>query len=175
MQFKVLLFVACFAAGPTVNATEFEMKGLHIGMSEAQFKAINPRASCDKAYRDPLLDTVSPAIPLLRTCSVPEYTVAAQKAKSTQFIFYGDQLGHMLHTFHADDSYALQAAFVEKYGKPTVDAARNTVEWSFSKTTSLKLRREPGDTVYLFLDSKPSLDYLMQKKAIERLKAQKDL
>ncbi len=159
----------------THAAPEFEMKGLRIGMTEAQFKAVNPGARCDNAYRNPAFDKAVPPMPKLRTCSIPKYTLASKQAKGTQFIFYGDQLGHMLHTFYADDARALQAAFTEKYGKPSLDSAHNTVEWVFADTTSLKLRREPGDTVYLFMDSRPSLDYFMREKEIERSKAQKDL
>ena len=105
-------------------------------------------------------------MPALRTCSVAKYTLAAKEAKGTQFIFYGGQLGHMFHSFHADDARDIQSAFTEKYGKPSLDLTRNTAEWTFTDSTSLKLRREPGDTVYLFMDSKLSLDYLMRKRKL---------
>ena len=176
MKIQALIFMACCTvAGSAQAASDFELKGLRIGMSEAQFKALNPKARCSKGYRDAALDKVTPPMPSLRTCSVAGYSVAAKDAKSTQFVFYGDQLGHMLYTFHAEDARALQAAFTEKYGKPTLDAARSATEWEFTNSTSLRLRCEPGDIVYLFVDSKHSLDYLMREKEIEKHKAQKDL
>lgn len=176
MKAKTLLLMGCCVWLTTAQAaSEFEMKGLRIGMTETQFKAANPGARCEKAYRDAALEKAIPPMPALRTCSVAKYTLAAKEAKGTQFIFYGGQLGHMFHSFHADDARDIQSAFTEKYGKPSLDLTRNTAEWTFTDSTSLKLRREPGDTVYLFMDSKLSLDYLMRKREIERNKGQKDL
>ena len=156
-------------------APDFEMKGLRIGMTEAQFKAANKGAQCDKALRTPKLDKAIPPLPALRTCSVPNYTLADKRAKSTQFVFYNDQLGHIFHSFYTEDARALQAALAEKYGTPKSNPGRNTVEWEFANSASLRLIREPGDTAYLYMDSQPSLDYLMQSKAVERKQAQKDL
>lgn len=172
---KYVLFFIVVAAASTASAQPLELKGLRVGMSEADFKRANPRAECEKAYRAPVLEKAKPALPSLRTCNVPGYTLANVATTRNQFLFYDGRLGRMFHTFHADDMRALQAAFAAKFGQPQADINSNAMQWNFDADTALRLRPVAADATYLFLESGLSAAYDSSVKSLTTQQAQGDL
>lgn len=166
------LAIACMASaiGSGAQAQEFEFKGLHIGMTEAEFKKLNPKAQCGKSAIDPAWPK---EMQTRRTCSVPKYTVASKETTGSQFLFFDGKLGRIvlnLYGFHADD---VRSSLAAKYGPFITGGGRDTAEWQL-KTVSMKLIRD-GEIAMLFVHSPLSDDWDRMHSEFKTKKGKADL
>ena len=107
-----------------------EIKGLRIGMSEAEFKKLDHTAKCAFSSRDAAWDS---SISRVRTCSLAVFTLATKKAQSSQFLFYEDKLGSWNATFYDFYGNDLRAALTAKFGSPLTDS--EGASWTLGGTS----------------------------------------
>lgn len=174
MKTNALLRIAmafALTTGATYAApTAIEIKSLRIGMSEAEFKKINPNAKCAFSARDPSWDK---AIKDRRTCSVPGFTLAAQKAQSSQFLFFEDKLGSWNASFYEFYGKDVQDALTEKFGTPLIEPRLPGVSWKSGDTT-MKLVFT-GSAALLIIQSGISIDWEMKLQEFKLRKGKADL
>lgn len=168
------LFVAMAlaVAGGAVRATQadLEIKGLRIGMSEAEFKKLNPKAACEAQRRQKNWDS---SIEQVRTCSVPGFTLATKKARRNLFAFYNDRLGTWNAAFDSFDAKALLEALATKLGAPHIGPELPEVLWtSGPRTMSLATT---GSSALLIVQSEISLAHTQKIKQLERQRGAADL
>lgn len=139
----------------TASAADFEIKGLRIGMSESDFKKLNPKAKCEISPRDPELRKT---LPLRRMCIVQKYTLAAKESYDAQFLFYEDRLGAINLAFRDINADDLESAFKEKYGSSSGGGSTlksgDTQEWRFGNS-ELRLAQDNRLT-FVFVNSEIS-------------------
>lgn len=130
---KPALFAATmlFTAGVAhADPAGIEIKGLRIGMSEAEFKKLNRTAKCGFSSRDVAWDS---SISRVRTCSVADFTLATKEAERSQFLFYEDKLGSWNATFYDFYGSDLREALAAKFGSPLADP--QGASWVFGGTS----------------------------------------
>lgn len=149
------------------NPTDFEIKGMRIGMSDAEFKKLNPKAACDPARTDKDRDSSS------QTCSVRRFTLANKEALSATFGFFDGKLGSWSATFYDFYGKDIQQALADKFGPPRMDASTQGVIWKFGGTT---MHLAPaGSSVLLLIQSDISIAHSLKLEEIKRRKAKADL
>ena len=161
-----LAFSAAAGATPASQA-DFEIKGLRIGMSEAEFKKLNPKAVCDPPRKERDWDSST------RTCSVPRFTLANKEATRTTFSFFDGKLGSWDASFYDFYGKDIQEALTDKFGLPRVDASTQGVRWQFGGTRMLLA--PAGSSVLLFIQSDLSIAHSLKIEEIKRRKSKADL
>lgn len=149
------------------NPTDFEIKGMRIGMSDAEFKKLNPKAVCDPVLTDKDWDSSA------QTCSVRRFTLANKEALSANFAFYDGKLGAWNATFPDFYEKDIQQALTDKFGPPKIDARTYGVTWKFGDTTMLLA--PAGRSVLLHIQSDISIAFGLKLEEIKRRKANADL
>ncbi|MBU1352117.1 MAG: hypothetical protein KKB95_09515 [Gammaproteobacteria bacterium] len=159
-----------FFGGAAHADSGFEIKGLKIGMSEAEFKKINPSAKCALSARDPSWDKT---VKDRRTCSVPGFTLATKKAQSSQFLFFEDKLGSWNASFYEFYGKDLQGALTEKFGAPLMEPRFPGVSWK-SGSTLMQLVFT-GSSALLVVQSDISTDWGLKLQEFKLRKGKADL
>ncbi|MDZ7862654.1 hypothetical protein [Acidovorax sp.] len=171
VNLTIALIVAQASWAAWAGPDKLEIKGLQIGMSEAEFKKVNPKAKCSFSVRDKAWDSsISP----VRTCSVPSFTVAAKEAKDTRFLFYEDKLGALNIGFHDFYGKDVQQALSDKYGSPATESGKYPgVSWRFADS---RMRFHfLGSSAVLFVESPLQDAWDLKLTEFERRNAKKDL
>lgn len=147
-----------------------EIKGLRIGMSEADFRKINPGAKCALSARDPAWDKT---IKDRRTCRVPGFTLATKKAQDSQFLFFEDRLGSWNASFYEFYGKDIQQALAEKFGAPLIEPQLPGVTWK-SGSTLMQLAFT-GSSALLVVQSDISTDWGVKLQEFKLRKGKADL
>ncbi|KRC20186.1 hypothetical protein [Acidovorax sp. Root219] len=171
INLAIALVVSHASLAAWAGPEKLEIKGLQIGMSEADFKKANPKARCDFSARDKSWDS---SVPPRRTCNVPGFTLATKAARDTQFLFYEGRLGSwnvVFYDFHAHD---VQQALVEKYGAPVAEGGKYPgVSWKFEDSSMRFLSSD--SSAFLFIDSPIQDAWQLKLSEFKRRNAKKDL
>ncbi len=158
------------AVGAHADQGGIEIKGLRIGMSEADFKKINPGAKCAFSARDPAWDKT---IKDRRTCSVPGFTLATKKAQDSQFLFFENRLGSWNASFFEFYGKDVQEALAEKFGAPLIEPRLPGVSWK-SGSTLMQLVFT-GSSALLVVQSDISADWGVKLQEFKLRKGKADL
>jgi hypothetical protein len=164
------LALAAASGAARANPTGFEIKGLRIGMSEAEFKKLNPKAKCESSRREKDWDS---SIEQVRTCSMPHFTVATKEATSAMFAFFDDKLGSWNATFYDFYGRDIQEALTAKFGSPRIEPGTPGVWWKFGRTTMYFA--PAGSSVLLLVQSEASTAHSLKLEEIKRRKNKADL
>lgn len=167
---RAALVLAMASGAALANQPDFEIKGLRIGMSEAEFKKLNPNAKCESSRREKDWDS---SIAQVRTCSMPRFTVAQKEAKSIMFAFLDDKLGSWNATFYDFYGRDIQEALTAKFGPPRVEPDTPGVWWKFDHATMYFA--PAGSSVLLLVQSEASIAHSLKLKEIARRKGKADL
>ena len=154
------LALAGTSGAALANQPDFEIKGLRIGMSEAEFKKLNPKAKCESSRREKDWDS---SIARVRMCSVDGFTMATRKADSSLFAFYDGRLGSWNASFYAS-----------KFGQPRMEPNAQGALWQFDKAT-MYLGTITGSSALLIVRSDISDAEDRKVEEIKRRKGKADL
>ncbi len=144
-----------------------EIKGLRIGMSEAEFLKLYPSATCVAEERKPSWDA---SVPTVRRCSMPEFSVANKKAKLATFSMFEGRLGLWSAMFGPADRQPISDALAEKFGPPKEQKPEH---WSASDVSLYLIPM--GTSLTLMVYSNISTQWDEKRRAVESRKAQTDM
>lgn len=162
--------VFCGGAAAAPQAQDFELKGVTIGMTETQFKAIYPKATCwdsERAKKKPL------EAPPFRICNLKGFSIANESAQDAAFSFYGGQLGHLRVTLkYVFQLERLVLALSQKFGK--AKPSEGSLVWTLP-SASIYLTEGGDHDVYLAVYSKIWNAWEREKTKTWNANAVKDL
>jgi hypothetical protein len=165
------LALAVTSGAALANQPDFEIKGLRIGMSEAEFKKLNPKAKCESSRREKDWDS---SIARVRMCSVSDFTMATRKADSSLFAFYDGRLGSWNASFYESYGRELRDALASKFGPPRMEPNAQGALWQFDKAT-MYLGTITGSSALLIVRSDMSDAEDRKVEEIKRRKGKADL
>lgn len=165
-----MALLASFSAGAAI-LFNFQLKGLKVGMTEAELMALYPKAKCETGRRDKQWPA---SIPAMRQCVIPNFTLADVRASRASTTFLEGKLGEMEFTIPTRQADQVREALSEKIGTPVLEPASKGVEWANSGI-SLKLVRVDSDSSFLHLTSPASVDYSWKIDQARKGRAKVDL
>lgn len=175
MKFRFL--IAAVLLAPSISFGEppnFEIKGIKIGMSEAEFNKVNPKAKCESP-NPKFQPGYAKNLPKIRVCTIKPYSLAGVEATSTNFQFFDDRFGDMMLGVRQYEAEKLIAGFTEKFGAPRTEVQPKRMIWVFTDGAELRLHLNQGDNAYVTLFSKVNADYLTKKLQYEKAARKADL
>lgn len=171
-----LALVVMAAVATPAYAQQFELKGIRLGMTEAELKKLYPKAKCEKAYRDPKWDA---SIPDARSCGLNKFTLANVQMLEASVTFYEDRLGRYYFKFYDFDEPQVREGLAEKYGYPKPFSHHGVfgVSWKIGSTdmTITKVGSGRYDSVFLDIRSDASRKAEAQVAEFNRAHKKPDL
>lgn len=169
-------FVVVVTQTASVHAQQFELKGIQLGMTEAEFKKLQPSAICKKGHHDPKWDV---SIPTSRTCELKKFTLANIEMLEASVTFFDDRLGRYYFKFYYSDESQIREALTEKYGYPKPFSQHGVfgVNWKVGSTemTITKVLTGTYDSVFLQISSPASRKAEAQVAEFNRARKKPDL